>query len=129
MNSTEALQRVRQVIRRQHKALATEQSYVFWLRRYISALRAMPQELPSEKKLEQFLTDLAIKRDISASSQNQAFNAARPDRAVWKIPTGFRLAAQRCESASYAGWRGLDSFLPPKGVAPQSQTYFSSHGS
>ena len=35
----------------------------------------MPSELPSEKKLERFLTDLARCHDVSASSQNQALNA------------------------------------------------------
>ena len=75
MKTAQAIERMRQVIRRQHKALSTEDSYVFWLRRYISALRRMPHALTSEKKLEQFLTDLACRCDISASSQNQAFNA------------------------------------------------------
>ncbi len=65
---------MREVLRRQHKALSTEDSYLFWLRRYMAALRDMPVGLPSEKKLEQFLTDLA-RRDVSASTQNQAFNA------------------------------------------------------
>lgn len=53
---------MREVIRRQHKALSTEDSYVFWLRRYMTALRQMPKGLSSEKKLEQFLTDLARHR-------------------------------------------------------------------
>jgi len=75
MNAAEASDRMRQVIRRQHKALATEDAYVLWLRRYIKALRQMPPGLPSEKKLEKFLTDLARERDVSASTQNQAFNA------------------------------------------------------
>jgi hypothetical protein len=66
------------VIRLQHKALSTEQTYVFWLRRYIRALYAMPKELTSEKKVERFLTDLARKQDVSGSSQNQAFNAILP---------------------------------------------------
>jgi hypothetical protein len=35
----------------------------------------MPPGLSSEKKLETFLTDLARERDVSASTQNQAFNA------------------------------------------------------
>ncbi len=35
----------------------------------------MPKDLSSEKKLERFLTDLACKHDLSAVSQNQAFNA------------------------------------------------------
>jgi site-specific recombinase XerD len=75
MNTTEAIDRVREVIRRQHKALSTEDCYVFWLRRYIKTLRRIPAGISSEKKLEHFLTDLASKRDISASSQNQALNA------------------------------------------------------
>ena len=66
---------MREVIRRQHKALSTEESYIGWLRRYMKALRKMPEGLSSEKKLELFLTDLARHRDVSASTQNQAFNA------------------------------------------------------
>ena len=57
------------------KALSTEDCYLFWLRRYIAALRRMPPELPSEKKLEQFLTDLALRHDVAASTQNQALHA------------------------------------------------------
>ena len=75
MNTSQAISRLRQVIRRQHKALSTEDAYVFWLRRYIRALSRLPMGLSSEKKLEQFLTDLALHRDISASTQNQALNA------------------------------------------------------
>ncbi|HEY5913036.1 MAG TPA: site-specific integrase [Verrucomicrobiae bacterium] len=75
MKTEEAIQRAREVIRRQHKALATEDTYLFCLRRYIKALRAMSPELPSEKKLERFLTDLARSREVSASTQNQALNA------------------------------------------------------
>ena len=72
MNASEAVCRVREVIRRQHKALSTEDCYAGWLRRYMQALLKMPEGLSSEKKVERFLTDLARNRDISASSQNQA---------------------------------------------------------
>jgi hypothetical protein len=88
MNAHQAIDRMRQVIRRQHKALSTEDSYIQWLRRYMKALRQMPPGLSSEKKLETFLTDLARERDVSASTQNQAFNASlffppqRPQRSV-----------------------------------------------
>ena len=75
MNTLQAIGREREVLRRQHKALSTEDCYTFWLRRYMRALREMPEGLSSEKKLETFLTDLARHRDISASTQNQAFNA------------------------------------------------------
>lgn len=39
MNATEAVGKMRQVIRRQHKALATEANYVHWLRHYMAALQ------------------------------------------------------------------------------------------
>jgi integron integrase len=75
MNAKEAVRRLREVIRRQHKALATEASYVHWLRHYMAALADMPPNLTSEQKLERFLTALALRRDVAASTQNQAFNA------------------------------------------------------
>ena len=75
MKEAQAIERLREVLRRQHKALATEDSYVLWLRRYIKALPKMPPGVSSEKKLEIFLTDLARVHDPSASTQNQAFNA------------------------------------------------------
>jgi len=75
MTATQAIERTREVIRRQHKALSTEHSYIHWLRRYMNALPHMPPELSSEKKLEHFLTSLARVHDVSASTQNQAFNA------------------------------------------------------
>lgn len=75
MNSQKALELARAVIRRQHKAIATEQSYLGWLKRYIAAIRGMPNSLPSEQKLERFLSELALRQNVSASTQNQAFNA------------------------------------------------------
>lgn len=62
------------VMRRQHKSLATERTYIHWLSRYMAALYQMPRNLSSEIKMERFLSELAL-RDVSASTQNQAFNA------------------------------------------------------
>src|SRR5436190_14784697 len=75
MNPSKAIDRMREVIRRQHKSLSTEDCYLFWLRRYIHALENIPDDLLSEKKLERFLTDLAVREDVAATTQNQAFNA------------------------------------------------------
>jgi len=75
MNSTEALERTRAVIRRQHKTMATEQTYLHWLRHYMVALGKLPKTLTSEQKLERFLTDLAVKKNVASATQNQAFNA------------------------------------------------------
>ncbi len=75
MKACEAIHKARSVIRRQLKALSTEETYIFWLRRGMRAVQRMPKDLPSEQKLERFLTELACKHDLSAGSQNQAFNA------------------------------------------------------
>jgi integron integrase len=75
MNVTQAIDSLRAVIRRQHKAISTEASYVYWLRHYVRALGDMPESLTSRQKVELFLTRLAVKRDVAASTQNQALNA------------------------------------------------------
>jgi hypothetical protein len=51
MNLPCATERLRDVLRRQHKSLSTEASYVYWLRHYVTALKTMPGSLTSEQKL------------------------------------------------------------------------------
>lgn len=63
-----------QVIQRKHLAHSTKRSYCAWLRRYCNFVRTLPSHFSSEQKVERFLTALAYK-DVSASTQNQAFNA------------------------------------------------------
>jgi Phage integrase, N-terminal SAM-like domain len=74
MNTEEAVRRLKEVVRRKHLALATEQAYCAWLRRYCDFLNGLPLHLPSQHKLERFLTVLA-QNHVAASTQNQAFNA------------------------------------------------------
>ena len=59
MNAGQAIRRLREVLCRQHKAISTETTYVFWLRRYMLAISGYPEGLTSEQKLERFLTELA----------------------------------------------------------------------
>ena len=75
MNELQAIQKTVDVIRRQHKAISTEESYIQWLRRYMAALRHFPNTLTSEQKMERFLTELALKQNVSVSTQNPAFGA------------------------------------------------------
>lgn len=75
MNPSQALERTRAVIRRQHKTIATERTYLHWLRHFMTALEEMPRTLTSEQKLEHFLTELVLKKNVSAATQNQALNA------------------------------------------------------
>src|SRR5437016_8928956 len=74
MKTEEALQRTREIIRRKHLALSTEAVYCAWLKRYCQFVKKCPPHMPSQQKLERFLTALA-KENVTASTQNQAFNA------------------------------------------------------
>ncbi|MGA2541007.1 MAG: phage integrase N-terminal SAM-like domain-containing protein [Verrucomicrobiota bacterium] len=77
MNTADAVRRLTEVVQHHHLAVATEQTYCAWLRRYCDFLKGLPLHLPSEQKLERFLTALAQK-DLAVSTQNQAFDAIIP---------------------------------------------------
>src|SRR5690348_18457642 len=74
MKREQAIDQLRQVIRRKHFALSTEDSYCSWLRRYMLFIVKCRSIDTSEQKVEAFLTALA-RDDASASTQNPAFNA------------------------------------------------------
>lgn len=76
MNETESIQRLREIIRRKHLALSTEDAYCGWVRRFIGFLRTDRYGKTSEERFERFLTHLA-REGVSSSTQNQAFNAVR----------------------------------------------------
>lgn len=69
------LDRVREVIRIKHYSIRTEQAYLQWIRRYIRFHgRRHPRELGADE-LRAFLSDLAVRGNVAAATQNQALNA------------------------------------------------------
>ena len=69
------LARVRDRIRFKHYSIRTEEAYVDWIRRFILFHgKRHPSEL-NASDVEAFLTDLAVARHVSASTQNQAKSA------------------------------------------------------
>ena len=69
------LEQVRAAIRVRHYSIRTEESYLFWVRRFILFHgKRHPREL-GESQVGEFLTHLAVDRKVSASTQNQALNA------------------------------------------------------
>lgn len=63
------------MLRLKQRAVATEKTYLYWLRlfyRYLSGLS--PYRLDSTH-VKNFLSHLAVDRKISKTSQNQVFNA------------------------------------------------------
>lgn len=73
--SKKLLDQVRDAIRRKHYAYRTENSYVSWIKQFILFHdKRHPQEMGAAE-VEAFLTYLAQKRHVSASTQNQALSA------------------------------------------------------
>ena len=69
------LDQVRHAIRLRHYSYSTERTYVDWVRRFILANgKRHPRELGAAE-VEAFLTDLAVRDNVSASTQNQALSA------------------------------------------------------
>lgn len=66
------LAQVREGMRRKHDALRTEQSYLAWIKRFsLFHHQRQPREMNSPE-IEQFLTDLAVEKNVSPATQNQA---------------------------------------------------------
>ncbi|MBI3545079.1 MAG: integron integrase [Gammaproteobacteria bacterium] len=69
------LEQLRDKLRMKHYSIRTEQSYIDWSRRFILFHgKRHPRELGAHA-VETFLTHLAVDRNVSASTQNQAKSA------------------------------------------------------
>ena len=69
------LDRVRDKIRVKHYSIRTETAYVDWVRRFVNFhQRRHPRDLGPEH-VEAFLSYLAVRRNVAASTQNQAKSA------------------------------------------------------
>ena len=69
------LDRVRGCIRLKHYSLRTEQAYVDWIKRFILFHGKRRPESMAAAEVESFLTHLAVKQHVAASTQNQAKSA------------------------------------------------------
>jgi Phage integrase, N-terminal SAM-like domain/Phage integrase family len=69
------LNRLRTELRARHSSLRTEQAYEHWMRRFVTFHKLKsPREL-GPAAVKEYLEYLALKRKVSASTQNQALNA------------------------------------------------------
>ena len=74
-SSPRLLDRVRWQLRVKHYSIRTEQAYLDWIRRFILFHgKRHPGEM-GEKQITEFLTYLAVEKNVAASTQNQAFAA------------------------------------------------------
>lgn len=96
------LGRCREVLRRKHYSLKTEDAYLGWIKRFLGFIQRERLEAGPEVKMERFLTHLAVDEDVAASTQNQAFNALLfLYREVLEVDLG-RVNGLRAKRAGYA---------------------------
>ena len=69
------LDEVRQKIRMKHYSYSTEKTYVSWIKRYILFHNKRHPNDMGETEIAEFLSYLATKRNVAASTQNQALNS------------------------------------------------------
>ena len=75
MVKSKLLDQVRNLIRVKHYSIRTEEAYINWIKRFIFFHgKRHPVEM-GEPEISQFLTHLAVKKRVSASTQNQALSA------------------------------------------------------
>ena len=75
MNPPRLLDRVRQTLRARHGSRRTEKAYVGWIRRYILFHGKRHPADMGAAEITQFLSALAVQRNVAASTQNQALSA------------------------------------------------------
>ena len=69
------LDQVRALIRIRHYSIRTEQTYIQWIRRYILFHgKRHPRDMGAEE-ITAFLSDLAVRKHVARSTQNQALAA------------------------------------------------------
>ncbi|NOZ60243.1 MAG: integron integrase [Calditrichaeota bacterium] len=66
------LDQLRSTIRTKHYSYRTEQTYVYWVKRFILYHGKRHPQTMSENEISQFINYLATKENVSASTQNQA---------------------------------------------------------
>lgn len=69
------LDQVRFAIRTKHYSIRTEQAYTAWIRKFILFHNKRHPIEMGEVEIGQFVTDLAVEKNVAASTQNQALSA------------------------------------------------------
>jgi len=69
------LDQMRDILRARHYSIRTENIYVEWVRRFILFHHKRHPKEMGTPEIEAFLTHLALKRKVAASTQNQALSA------------------------------------------------------
>ncbi|MDH5408131.1 MAG: integron integrase [Gammaproteobacteria bacterium] len=75
MKQPRLMDQVRNVLRVHHYSIRTEEVYLQWIRRFIFFHNKRHPKDMGKPEVTEFLTHLAVKKNVSASTQNQALSA------------------------------------------------------
>ena len=74
-DADDVLKAMARMIRSRHYSIRTEQSYLDWVSRFLKSLGDKPVLSVNRHDVEKFLTDLAVDRNVAASTQNSALSS------------------------------------------------------
>ncbi len=74
-NQGKLIENIQKELRYKHYSLKTEYSYIDWVLRYLSFYDGASPEKLGSKEIKKYLDFLAVDREVSSSTQNQALNA------------------------------------------------------
>src|SRR5687767_11964522 len=75
MEGPRLLDRMRAALRTRHYSIRTEDSYVQWVKRFILFQGKRHPSTMGAREINDYLTHLAVERQVSASTQSQALAA------------------------------------------------------
>jgi hypothetical protein len=67
MSSSRLMDRMRSALRTHHYSLRTEESYLYWVRRYILFHGKQHHEDMGKEEITEFLSHLAIEKNVAAT--------------------------------------------------------------
>jgi len=66
---------MRKLLRLKHLSIRTEQAYIGWVRKFYKFMKGFSPYSLDSSNVKDFLTYLAVEKNVAVSTQNQAFNA------------------------------------------------------
>lgn len=96
------LDKVREMLRLKRYSPRTEDTYIYWIRRYLRFHNLRHPREMREPEIQAFLSHLAVKENVAASTQNQAFSALLfLYREVLQIPLDPQIQSVRAEKPKH----------------------------
>ena len=75
LTHAQMLAEMRRILRLRHYSPSTERSYLGWTGRFLRYVGRSGEYVPTTEDVQAYLSYLAVRRNVSASTQNQAFHA------------------------------------------------------